>query len=284
MDFKIRQLAERPDFRRNPLVAIGKRLLWRARWAVRKDPWSLELDDGSRILAHSGGSAALIFYQKASEPETAGFLRAFLKPGMVFVDVGAHIGEYTLRAARIVGLTGEVHAFEPAPDNFKILKLNIKENGLTNAHANCAALSDSGGKLSFRIESDPALNRLQFSSDLDRAPHGIITVDSCRLDSYWASQTRAIDLIKLDVEGAELMVLKGAARLEHAPVWLFEYSPANYASFGYTPQQMLDAFQERGYRVWTWDGFSCKPVGDLSGRDVNLVAAPEGRHPLGPHH
>jgi FkbM family methyltransferase len=180
-----------------------------------------------------------------------------------------------------VGPRGDVHSFEPAPDNFKILKLNIEVSRLTNARANCAALSESSGKLSFRIESDPALNRLQFISDLDRAPHGIITVDSCRLDSYWASQTRAIDLIKVDVEGAELMVLKGTDRLEHPPVWLFEYSPANYASFGYTPRQMLDAFRERGYAVWTWDGTSCSPMGDLPDGNVNLVAAPAGRHPLG---
>jgi FkbM family methyltransferase len=284
MTLRLRSLASRRDFRKNPLVAIGKRVWWRARWAMRKDPWLLKLDDGTRILAHRGGSAALIFFQKSSEPETTSFLNAFLKPGMVFVDGGAHIGEYSLRAARLVGPGGAVHAFEPSPENFEFLKRNLEQNGLANVRARCAALSESNGKLSFRKESDPTLNRLQTGSDDAQPPHGVITVDCCRLDSYWAREEKPINLIKLDVEGAELMVLRGTEHLERLPVWIFEYSPENYARFGYEPGQILGAFRDRGYSIWTWDGSDCKPVAEPSGEDMNLIAAPGSQHPLAPRH
>jgi FkbM family methyltransferase len=278
----LQRLIGRPDFRRNPLTAIGKRLLWHARWSVRGDDWSLRLDDGSRILAHHGGAGALIFFQKSNEPETSSFLKAFLRPGMVFVDVGAHLGEFTLRAARIVGETGEVHAFEPSPENFDLLERNIAQNNLTNVHARFAALSDTRGRVPFRIEREPSLNRLQVNSDPDHAPHGIILVNTYRLDSYWVTQSRPIDLIKLDVEGAELFVFKGTEHLRVMPVWFFEYCPANYSIFGYTPNHMLAAFRSRGYEIWSWDGFDCALIGELPDyRNMNLIAAPKGHRPLG---
>jgi FkbM family methyltransferase len=277
----LKHLTERPDFRRSPLTAIGKRLLWHWRWSIRSDDWRLRLDDGSQIFAHHGGAGALIFFQKSNEPETTSFLNAFLRPGMVFVDVGAHIGEFTLRAARIVGSSGEVHAFEPSPENFDLLKRNIELNDLTNVRPVFVALSDSPGTVPFRVEKEPSLNRLQVISDPDQAPHGIISVNTCRLDSYWGTQPRPIDLIKLDVEGAELLVLSGTEHLSSTPVWIFEYCPSNYSIFGYTPKQLLAAFQDRGYDIWTWDDFHCRLIGELSERqNTNLLAAPKGRHPL----
>jgi FkbM family methyltransferase len=273
-----KQLAERPDFRKNPGQAIAKRLLWRLRWALRRDAWNLRLDDGSRILAQRGGAGALIFFQKSSDPDTASFLSAFLKPGMVFVDVGANIGEYTLRAARLVGPAGDVHAFEPSPASFTLLQANVAQNGYENVAAVRAALGDSNGTVSLRIEEDPSLNRLDLVSETQPVP--CITVDSFRLDSYWAPQNRRIDLIKLDVEGAELLVLRGAERLPGMPVWFFEHSPENCACFGYDPSRILAIFRERGYDIWSWEESLCEPVsGVLDDRDRNLIAAPKGVHP-----
>lgn len=274
-----KQLYERPDFRKNPGPAIAKRLMWRLRWAIRRDPWNLRLDDGSRILAQRGGAGALIFFQKSSDPDTASFLNAFLKPGMIFMDVGANIGEFTLRAARLVGNAGEVHAFEPSPDSFTLLEQNVSQNGYKIVHAVRAALSDSNGKASLRIEEDPSLNRLDLVSEPQPVP--CLPVDSLRLDSYWAPQNRPIDLIKLDVEGAELLVLQGAERLAGMPLWFFEYSPENCACFGYDPSRILAVFQQRGYEIWSWEESRCTPASDFpDDRDRNLIAAPKGIHPL----
>ena len=107
---------QRSDFREHPIRALSLRAAWKVRWAVTREPWSLRLPTGQRILVLKSGAGALIYYQGFSEPETADFLLRFLGTGMCFLDVGAHIGEYSLLAAPIVGAAGSVHAFEPNPN------------------------------------------------------------------------------------------------------------------------------------------------------------------------
>src|SRR5665213_715101 len=122
---KLSRLRQRPDFRRNPVAAIRRRLWWRLRWAVSGQPWKIRLRNDIDMVAPKGGAGALIYYQGYSEPETARFLTAFLKSGMTFWDVGAHIGEYSLLAARSVGSVGHVHAFEQQPKVFEFLLRNV---------------------------------------------------------------------------------------------------------------------------------------------------------------
>src|SRR5581483_10157789 len=68
-------------------------------------------------------------------------LQNLLKPGMTFVDVGTHVGQYTLVAAGIVGPSGAVHSFEPQPDTYDLLQHNIRRNGLKNVRLNRCALA-----------------------------------------------------------------------------------------------------------------------------------------------
>lgn len=105
----------REDMRSNPVSALVKRFWWKLRWRIRKDDWPLTLDNGLRLSAPHSGAAALIYYLGSSEPTTTVLLNHHLRPGMVVIDIGAHLGEYTLRASQLVGKTGQVHAFEPDP-------------------------------------------------------------------------------------------------------------------------------------------------------------------------
>src|SRR5204863_4628396 len=132
LSHKISRLRRRPDFQRNPLAAIRRRLWWRLRWAISSEPWHLRLGDDIKMFAPKGGAGALIYYQGNSEPETALFLTGFLKPGMVFWDIGAHIGEYSVIASKCVGTAGRVHALEPRPDVYEFLERNVVANGLSN--------------------------------------------------------------------------------------------------------------------------------------------------------
>jgi len=130
------------------------------------------------------------------------------KRGEVVVDLGAHIGLYTIRAARTVGKDGLVIALEPDPENFTLLNVNVKFNTLSNVVALRMAAYESDG---FSI-----MHKCAGSSghSLVRVPHkfiGEIKVPTITLDSLVRKYNLdRVDWLKIDVEGAELYVLKGA--------------------------------------------------------------------------
>ena len=278
-------LLTRPDFRRRPVRAILKRLAWRMRWMVFRKPWTLRYRQYSIAVAKDG-QGSLLFYQGFSEPETEDFILRFLKPGMVFFDVGAHIGKYTLLGARPVQPGGEVHSFEPNPDMFKLLTHNAAANNLQKVFLNRNAVSDRDGPMEFEVCAETLFSALRRKEVRlpGREPVKVISVDSIRLDTYLARTRRRADLVKVDVEGAELMVFLGSKSLlalppEMAPVWVFEYEPENYASFGYAPQALFALLTDAGYGIWhSREEGHCVPVDPLSipPNVNNLIAAKKG--------
>ncbi len=134
------------------------------------------------------------------------------KPGEVFVDVGAHIGLYTMRAARDVGLKGKVIAVEPDPQSYRILKSNIALNNLDNVTVINAALCDISGQMIFYACTDPSLSGFELQSEArlrEVRTVQVVTLDGL-LESVGVDQ---VNWIKLDVEGAETKVLHGAKSL-----------------------------------------------------------------------
>jgi FkbM family methyltransferase len=134
------------------------------------------------------------------------------KPGEVVVDVGAHIGLYTLRAARDVGANGKVIAVEPDPQSYRILKDNIALNYLENVTAINAALSDTSGQKKFYACTDPSLSGFELQPEGRLREVAVVKVMS--LDELLqAAGLSEVDWMKIDVEGAELKVLQGGKRL-----------------------------------------------------------------------
>ncbi len=266
-------LFRRPDFRRNPVKALAKRFWWRARWNLRQDLWQVQLADGSPVFLNHGGPAALIYLQGSSEPDTSLFLNAFLRPGMAFIDVGAHLGEYTLLASRLVGTAGQVHSFEAAPAMFELLQRNVTLNRLANVSLHRAAIFRSDGEVPFRVREDCAISSIEDSGTLLNSQ--VISVPALRLDTYWKDQKNAIDLIKVDVEGAELGVLEGSDRLGRRPTWIFECSARNYRKFSLGVADVLNGFRNRGYSLWRWENGTCEAVSQHfePEEDVNLIAS-----------
>jgi FkbM family methyltransferase len=166
---------------------------------------------GMRIVAVAGPK----FQHDRYEPE---FFRAFienLKEGMVVYDVGAHWGYYTLVASRVVGDTGRVIAFEPNHENIQILRRNIQYNNIKNIECLEIAVGDLCGKVSFDPGADTGLGKISTA--------GKIQVECRTLDSLMDSLSKP-QLIKIDVEGAEAAVIRGASRLiaEIRPVLFIE--------------------------------------------------------------
>lgn len=255
---QIRAQLRREDLRRHPLKGLLRRIAWRLRWSVSSKPWLIRAQGALPLFVPHGGAAALIYYQGASEPEIAHFIRHFLKPGMVFVDVGAHLGEYTLLAATILEGSGYVHAFEPRPDTFEILMRNARLNRCRNIAAHANAVWHENGFCLFERTPDPSVSVLRprgSTADGGR----LIRVNAVTLDQYFAnSQFIKPTLIKVDVEGAELYVFRGGRSLltlppPEAPVLIFEYGPANTGAFGYSADEICGLLRELGYTIYQWN-------------------------------
>lgn len=250
-----RRLIARDDFRRNPVKALFKRLVWRLRWLANSDPVELHHAAGFSIAAPKGAAGALIYYLGSSEPESTAFVTGFLKRGMVFFDVGAHIGEYSVLAGSRIGEAGSVHAFEAQPSTAALLRRNCAVNHLDNATINCCAVADEEGEVEFDIASEPSMSAISTSEPGSSRNLGRIRVPATTLDAYCARRRIWPHLLKIDVEGAEYQVLKGAVQLlsrpsPDAPAVLFECLPWTYARFGYSPEIVTEFLRSLGYRIY----------------------------------
>jgi FkbM family methyltransferase len=199
---------------------------------------------------HVGGSILRLGYY---EPEIVHLIEKLLKPGMVFLDVGAHVGQYTLYASRLVGETGQVHSFEPDPKTFQWLASNIKLNCLQNVHANQMALSDVAGsrQFYFATSQDIGSNSLTPPANYSGRSREVrcTTVD----DYVQANRIAQVDLIKVDIEGGEYAMLSGAARLldsRQRPPIIAEFEEARQLSFGNSCAKLAALLEGRDYRLF----------------------------------
>lgn len=176
-----------------------------------------------------------------------------LKPGQTVVDVGAAIGYYTLIFARRVGPQGKVYAFEPGPQNFRILRKNVRLNGYRNVTLEQAALSDRTGHLNLYLAPTNVGDHRVFDYYRDRPA---VRVRSSRLDDYLRAGDGRIDFIKMDIQGGEWAALNGMeATLARNPqiMVLTEYSPRLLYEFGVEPERYLRRLQEHGFTLYEVD-------------------------------
>lgn len=137
------------------------------------------------------------------EPDKQEIIKSFVKPGMTVFDIGAHAGFYTLAFSGLVGEAGSVFAFEPFAENAKNILKHISVNAVTNATLFQVAVSDQDGVVGFRVADSSYMGAI--STD------GNYRVPSVSIDRLiQQGLTPLPDLIKIDVEGAEALVLRGA--------------------------------------------------------------------------
>jgi FkbM family methyltransferase len=173
-----------------------------------------------------------------------------LADGKVFYDVGANIGWYSLLAARVVGPGGRVLAFEPSLSNASLAQHNASVNRFANVTVVCAALTDEDGWLTFldkgnlqgRLDKDDFEAQAEFRAKRDQRVLGRSPVPVARLDS-WLEQTGqpVPDVVKIEVEGAELGVLRGMARTIAAS------GPTLVIELHRTSQAVADFLDAAGY-------------------------------------
>ncbi len=160
---------------------------------------------GMKWIAGAGVNAC---WMGAYEPEQMRLFEAAVTPGGVVFDVGAHAGLYTLLAARLVGPAGRAVAFEPLPRNLAFLRRHVALNALTNVTVVPAAVCARTGVARFLPAPSSSMGRL--------AADGPLQVRTVALDDLISGgELPPPDVIKIDVEGAEVDVLAGADRLLH---------------------------------------------------------------------
>lgn len=208
------------------------------------------------------------------------FVSGFLKEGMVVLDIGAHHGFYTLLASRKVGEKGKVIAFEPSERERNRLLSHIKLNNCKNVLVEPFALSSKVGSENLYVVMGKdtgcnSLRRPNVSEDIK-----VVEVKTITLENYLLEKgINKIDLIKIDVEGAELEILKGAGEIlkdKIRPLVLCEISDSRTEPWGYKSDEVIRFVETCNYK---WFGLNKK--GEIVEKDksetYNLLAIPGER-------
>jgi len=198
------------------------------------------------------------------EIDTARLIRSLLKPGGHFVDVGANLGYFTMLAARVVGRSGRVDAFEPDVQNRERLTRHVALNDvghIVTIHPYAACEREQ--TLDWFHPTGEGTNHGMASSF---APPNAASMQRSQVngDRVDARVIGSPDLIKVDVEGAELQAIRGMSKLlsaAHAPALLVEHNPESAMAGGFSPAELFDtivSIQPR-YRAF-WIGSRLAPV------------------------
>lgn len=184
------------------------------------------------------------------EPPETRYLHAILRPGQTFIDVGAHVGYFSVLAASRVGPTGTVIAVEPEPRNLDLLHRNLMRNGCRNAHVVPFAAHSADRMMSLALdEENRGAHRL--------VPHGraATTVRCVRLDDLLPDH---VDVIKIDAQGYDHDVVAGLERtLAANPLMtvIAELSRGELERRDLKAEFVLAEYQERGFSISLFDDF-----------------------------
>lgn len=233
-----------------------------AEWAVNAlqeqlsrplPPRVVRTSTGSHIRADFSTSTGRdLYFRGTTEPRITRFLRRALRRGMTAIDGGANIGELSVAMGRFVGPSGTVLAVEPSPASREALVANIALNKLSAVRVIPAALAQNSGFSRFYLDRHAHSGAASLFSP-HRSAHTIMVRTTTIDDLADALSLRQIDLIKLDVEGAELEVLLGARRILSSaskPLLILEYNSHVAARAGWSVQNLTRILVECGYNLY----------------------------------
>lgn len=245
-------------FHKRPALTLWRALAWRTRCflgiltVVRVAQWNAKL----LLPPKWRGEGATLFYivREYYEPELT-FLAKFLRAGETFVDAGANCGVYTVQAASITGEKGLVLAFEPGHEIFSVLQRSVAINHYTHVRLFEAGLSNTSGTATLYSHphgaSSFSLGRASGNEDGNSFQIQVRKLD----DVLEAEGVRNVDCIKMDVEGAEELILLGAVRLFERckPRVIFEINTSAIAALNLKKEGAWGFLAERGYEFFTID-------------------------------
>lgn len=249
----------------------------------------IKTKDGRKLIFPlANGSYRFVYFIGSYEPAITEIFKKIIKKGDVCFDIGANVGWYTTLFQKLVGETGEVHAFEPMPQTFNFLKRNAELNKqFDNLTLNNLALGDVEKNIDLHIFPDLPDGHASIST-FGHQNYQTFSCPMITLDSYLAEKNISnVNLVKIDIEGAELMMLKGANKLfeqEVPPIFEIEMALATSKSFGYLPNDLIEYIKSKAeYDFYAIDEVKdklCKIEG-FKPYDIgaNVLCVPKNQYP-----
>ncbi len=210
------------------------------------------------------------------EPELQAVIRGLVHPGEVVYDVGANIGYITLLLAKAVGENGHVYAFEALPENAERWQKNIDLNGMAaRTSLFSGAVTDGIGRVTFLVHASGGMGKVAGSAGRSDHFQSEVTVESVSLDGFVYGQGHpAPQVIKMDIEGGEVLALPGMARLlaDAQPLLLMELHGQDSCRAAW------ERLTAAGYRL-AWMRRGQPPIASLDemGRKAYIVAYPPSK-------
>lgn len=236
--------------------------------AKKHNPIDYKISNDIVISLYPDGQIAELLYTSLFEQTEITLFIAYLKPGMNVLDIGANIGLYSIVADKIIGPTGRVFAFEPSSETYKRLLANLSLNKTSSVYPVKIALGDIVEERT--LKRDPGygdghryfVNRenenMQPSSNPDDSGD-IESVKTTTLDQYMYegnNESLCIDVMKMDVEGNEYSVFRGARKIltDNPDIALaFECTPHGCQYAGHTQEDVFRFLREFGFGIYCWD-------------------------------
>ena len=223
-------------------------------WLLRQASPFLIAPLGNGLWVRVTGVSGFEWKALRGQPGESATVALFLKmltPGATVFDVGANVGYYALVAAKSVGPHGQVHAFEATPAVAERFGENVTLNRLTNVVVNHFAVCDRAGEVEFRLQADDSEGNSLVSYATDWLS---VRVPAVTLDDYIADRkVGRVDILKVDVEGAEPLVFAGATALlsrREPPLLIVESNPATLRAAGNSPELLRTQLAAFGYRCY----------------------------------
>jgi FkbM family methyltransferase len=212
---------------------------------------------GCPMSIHPETFLAQAYVEGSYEQSVVRYLKRTLRPGMRCIDAGANVGFFTLLMSRRVGAAGNVIAFEPTSKTHAILRENIDLNARTNVVAECLALSDHEGEISFH-EGPPGFDVYNSAGDVSHPMAAgrefrTVVVPCTTIDGYLRRMgIGAVDVVKFDVEGSELFALKGmegTMKANPRMKILVELADQTTKGHGYRAREIYDWFLRQQWQI-----------------------------------
>lgn len=207
---------------------------------------SLDTDLGPLLYPDDDVMAPIVSEKGHWDAEEGNLLRSLLRDGSTFLDIGAHVGYFSIMAAREVGPSGLVISVEPARSNYALLLANLFRHGVTNAEPiNAAAWRDVGRLNLVRSPYNSGDHRIA-----SRVAGHTEAVQAVALDKVLPS-TASVDVLKIDIQGRDHVAMEGMTNTiqRSRPVVLVEFWPHGIRDFGDDPTDVLDFYRQHGFLI-----------------------------------
>ncbi len=245
----------------------NKRLAWWKSQIDKRQYMEKRIQSGVKMRLFFDSKLCELIYGGEFERQEQRFVNAFLKPGDIFVDIGANIGLFTLIAAHRVGKSGYVYAFEPCSKAYQHLVANAQLNHLTNTSCYQLAFSDQKRQANLKIPLDGYDAWSSLGQPYEGKMIKVETVQTVTWDDFAQKHDLIgkVTMMKIDVEGWETHVLSGGYKTlsrADAPILQVEFTEEARRAAGSSCAELYHALEKFGYKMFTYNAKERKLIHD----------------------